>query len=62
MPARTADLIMTIFTDGRPGDRTVTTDLVIDELDSWMNPNASMAIPTIWSKISVAPQRAVAAR
>ena len=55
MSAGTAELVMSLFADGTNDDRLVTTDLVIDELDSWVNPSAAQSIPCIWSIVIGAP-------
>lgn len=62
MPASAAELVMSLFADGTAGDRMMTTDLVIDELDSWVNPDHAMAMPSIWSSVSSPPPLAVAVR
>lgn len=50
MPASTAEFVMSYLTDGRYRRWPVEVNLVIEELDSWMNPEGALAIPTIWSK------------
>ncbi len=55
MSASAAELVMSLFADDTTDDRRVTTDLVIDELDSWVNPSAAQSIPCIWSIVVGAP-------
>lgn len=60
MSASTAELVMSLLADGPSMTRPLHIDLVIDELDSPTIPEAGMAIPTIWCKVSDATPLEVA--